>query len=53
MKRSKRLQVVLDLAERKQKQAEQWLGQAQSKVQQGEETLVQLQDYYSDYANNF
>ncbi|WP_290704479.1 flagellar export protein FliJ [Amphritea sp.] len=53
MKRSKRLQVVLDLAERKRKQAEQLLGQTQSRVQQGEATLVQLQDYYSDYANSF
>lgn len=53
MKRSKRLQVVSDLAERKRKQAEQLLGQAQSRVQQGEATLVQLQDYYSDYANSF
>ncbi|RTE66846.1 flagellar export protein FliJ [Amphritea opalescens] len=53
MKRSKRLQVVLDLAERKRKQADQWLSQAQGKVQQGEGTLAQLQGYYTDYANNF
>lgn len=53
MKRSKRLQVVLDLAERKRKQADQWLSQSQSKVQQGETTLEQLRSYYSDYANNF
>ncbi|WP_372598859.1 flagellar export protein FliJ [Amphritea sp.] len=53
MKRSKRLQVVLDLAERKRKQADQWLSQSQSKVQQGEATLEQLRSYHSDYANNF
>lgn len=53
MKRSKRLQVVLDLAERKRKQADQWLSQAQGQVQQGEATLTQLHDYYSDYANSF
>lgn len=53
MKRSKRLQVVLDLAERKRKQAEQLLSQSQSRVQQGEATLAQLRDYYSDYANSF
>lgn len=53
MKRSKRLRVVLDLAERKRKQAEQLLGQTQSRVKQGEATLLQLQDYYSDYANSF
>ncbi|MDO6564680.1 flagellar export protein FliJ [Amphritea sp. 1_MG-2023] len=53
MKRSKRLQVVLDLAERKRKQADQWLSQSQAKVQQGEATLAQLQSYYADYANSF
>ncbi|WP_428036800.1 flagellar export protein FliJ [Amphritea sp.] len=52
-KRSTRLQVVLDLAERKRKQADQWLSQAQTKVQQGEATLVQLREYYADYANSF
>ena len=40
-KRSTRLQVVLDLAERKRKQADQWLSQSQAKVQQGEATLAQ------------
>lgn len=53
MKRSKRLLVVLDLAERKRKQADQWLSQSQSKVQQAEATLEQLRSYHSDYANNF
>lgn len=53
MKRSQRLQVVLDLAERKRQQADQWLSQAQARVQQGEATLAQLRDYYADYANSF
>ena len=52
-KRSTRLQVVLDLAERKRKQADQWLSQSQAKVQQGEATLAQLNEYSADYANNF
>ncbi|GGK72855.1 hypothetical protein GCM10007941_23590 [Amphritea balenae] len=45
--------MVLDLAERKRKQADQLLAQAQSKVQQGEQTLQQLESYYNDYANEF
>lgn len=52
-KRSKRLQVVLDLAERKRKQADQLLAEAQNRVLQDQQTLDQLQQYYSDYANNF
>nr|WP_232846168.1 flagellar export protein FliJ [Amphritea pacifica] len=47
------MQVVLDLAERKRKQADQWLSQSQSRVQQGEATLEQLRSYHADYANSF
>nr|WP_232848879.1 flagellar export protein FliJ [Amphritea pacifica] len=47
------MQVVLDLAERKRKQADQWLSQSQSRVQQGEATLEQLRSYNADYANSF
>ena len=53
MKRSKRLQVVLDLAERKRKQADQLLAQARGRVEQGEQTLLQLESYYNDYVNSF
>lgn len=53
MKRSKRLKVVLDLAERKRKQADQWLAEAQNRVLQHEQTLQQLQQYYTEYANQF
>lgn len=53
MKRSKRLQVVLDLAERKRKQADQWLAQAQNRILQAEQTLAQLQQYYAEYGNQF
>jgi len=52
-KRSKRLQVVLDLAERKRKQADQLLAEAQNRVLQDQQTLEQLQQYSCEYANNF
>ncbi len=53
MKRSKRLQVVLDLAERRKKEADKILGEAQGRVSQGEQTLEQLQNYYNEYVNSF
>ena len=53
MKRSKRLKVVLDLAERRRKQADQWLAEAQNRILQGQQTLEQLEQYYSEYGNNF
>lgn len=53
MKRSKRLQVVLDLAERRRKQADQLLAEAQNRVQKHQQTLEQLDQYYTEYGNNF
>ena len=53
MKRSKRLQVVLDLAERRRKQADQWLAEAQNRVAQGQQTLEKLEQYYLEYGNDF
>ncbi|MCV6609546.1 MAG: flagellar export protein FliJ [Amphritea sp.] len=53
MKRSKRLQVVLDLAERRKQEADKILGEAQGRVSQGEQTLEQLQNYYNEYVNGF
>ena len=53
MKRSKRLEVVLNQAELKRKQADQLLADTQGRIQKGIQTLHQLQQYYTEYANNF
>lgn len=53
MKRSKRLQVVLDLAERRKQEADKILGEAQGRLTKGEQALEQLQGYYNEYVNNF
>ncbi|MBN3563518.1 flagellar export protein FliJ [Aliamphritea spongicola] len=53
MKRSKRLEIVLEQAERKRKQADQLLADSQGRVQKGLETMQQLEQYYAEYANNF
>ncbi len=53
MKRSKRLAIVLEQAERKRKQADQLLADSQGRVQKGLETMRQLEQYYTEYANNF
>lgn len=53
MKRSKRLQVVLDLAERRKQEADRILGEAQGRLTQGQQTLAQLQSYYNEYVNSF
>ena len=53
MKRSKRLQVVLNQAEMKRKQADQLLADTQARIMKGVQTLEQLQQYYAEYANNF
>lgn len=49
MKKSKRLQPVQQLAERRRKNAEQQLGQAQQQLLAERQKLVQLQDYLGDY----
>jgi len=49
MKKSKRLQPVLHLAERNKKLAEKALGQAQQQLAAEEAKLQQLHDYFLEY----
>lgn len=49
MKKSRRLQPVRDLAERRKKMAEQQLGQAQQQLMAEQQKLVQLQNYLEEY----
>ena len=49
MKKSKRLQPVLHLAERNKKQAETALGNAQQQLAAEEEKLEQLRNYLAEY----
>ncbi len=49
MKKSKRLQPVLHLAEKNRKMAEQALGEAQQQLVAEEAKLKQLQDYLAEY----
>ena len=49
MKKSKRLLPVQQLAERRRKNAEQVLGQAQQQLQAEQDKLVQLRTYLEDY----
>jgi len=48
-KRSDRLKLVQELAERKKKQADQYLAESRQQVQQGEVTLQQLEQYIAEY----
>jgi flagellar FliJ protein len=52
-KRSKRLQLVLDLAERKKKQADQFLAASRQRVEQDQRTMGQLDQYMSEYQQNY
>jgi flagellar FliJ protein len=52
-KRSKRLQIVLDLAEKKKKQADQFLAASRQRVEQDQLTMQQLQQYMSEYHDNY
>ena len=52
-KRSKRLQIVLDLAEKKKKQADQFLAASRQRVEQDQQTMQQLQQYMSEYHDNY
>ncbi|OMH30037.1 flagellar export protein FliJ [Motiliproteus sp. MSK22-1] len=52
MKKSKRLQPVLHLAERNKKQAETALGNAQQQLAAEEEKLEQLRNYLAEYQQN-
>ena len=53
MKRSKRLGIVLEQAERQRKQADQLLADTQGRLQKSIQTMQQLEAYYVEYANNF
>lgn len=52
-KRSKRLQLVLDLAERKKKQADQFLAASRQRVEQDKQTMLQLDQYMAEYQKNY
>ena len=52
-KRSKRLQLVLDLAEKKKKQADQFLAASRQRVEQDQKTMQQLDQYVSEYQQNY
>ncbi len=51
--RSQRLEVVLAVAERKRREAERFLADAQQRVSQGEQGIVQLQNYLGEYQQQF
>lgn len=52
-KRSKRLQLVLELAERKKQQADQFLAASRQRVEQDKRTMEQLDQYMSEYQQNY
>jgi len=52
-KRSKRLQIVLDLAEKKKQQADQFLAASRQRVEQDNKTMLQLEQYMSEYHANY
>ncbi|MGH1462126.1 MAG: flagellar export protein FliJ [Neptuniibacter sp.] len=52
-KRTKRLQLVLDLAEKKKKQADQFLAASRQRVEQDKQTMAQLEQYMLEYQQNY
>ncbi|WP_299180411.1 flagellar export protein FliJ [uncultured Neptuniibacter sp.] len=52
-KRSKRLQLVLDLAEKKKQQADQYLAASRQRVEQDRVTMAQLDQYMGEYQQNY
>ena len=52
-KRSKRLQIVLELAERKKQQADQFLAASRQRVEQDKQTFAQLEQYMTEYQQNY
>lgn len=52
-KRSKRLQLLKDLAEQKKKQADQFLAASRNRVAQDQKGLEQLQAFLFEYQNEF
>ncbi|MBA4501058.1 flagellar export protein FliJ [Marinobacterium marinum] len=51
--RSQRLEVVLAVAERKRREAERFLAEARQRVSQGEQGIVQLENYLGEYQQQF
>lgn len=52
-KRSKRLQVVLDLAERRKKDAERFLAEHLRRVEKDKQQLAQLEQYLIEYQRQY
>ncbi|WP_415886915.1 flagellar export protein FliJ [Neptuniibacter sp. QD37_6] len=52
-KRSKRLKLVLDLAEKKKQQADQFLAASRQRVDNDQKTMAQLEQYVSDYQQSY
>jgi flagellar protein FliJ len=52
-KRSQRMALLQDLAERKKREADQFLADSQARVNQGEATLVQLEQFLAEYQQQF
>lgn len=52
-KRSQRLKLVLELAERKKKQADQFLAASRQRVEQDRVAMAQLDQYLSEYQQNY
>lgn len=52
-KRSQRLQVVLDLAERKKKQADQLLAASRARVEKDQQAITQLKAFLADYQRQY
>lgn len=52
-RRSKRLQLVLDLAKRKKQQADQFLAASRQRIEQDKQTLEQLNKYMLEYQQSY
>lgn len=52
-KRSQRLKVVLDLAERKKKQADQLLAASRARVEKDKQQIAQLEAFLGDYQRQY
>ncbi|WP_372832521.1 flagellar export protein FliJ [Pontibacterium sp.] len=52
-KRSQRLKVVLDLAERKKKQADQLLAASRARVEKDKQQIAQLEAFLADYQRQY
>ncbi len=52
-RRSQRMALLQDLAQRKKRQADQFLADSQARVNQGEATLLQLEQFLDEYQQQF